>query len=655
VAYCIAVLFLVNFYFAKKLFFVDFTNNMQTNAGSFMALARFIMERWPHLGWFPWWFSGEPFENSYTPLLHLADAAFAWLTGGSPARAYNFVTGGFYVLGPVFLFLFAWRITRYLETSFLAALLYSLYSPSIVLPYFHAEAGLWDPFRLRVLLIYGEGPHITALGLLPIALLFVYLALHTRKYFWCAAASGAMAAVTLVNAFGAVDLAFGCACLILALSRRDMAKAGLLAAGMIAGAYLLACPFLTPRLLHTMVSDAQTVGGHFESSGLFSTWALILPGFVILCFTVRLIEDYFLRFALLFTFLFFAIVALFTLAGRAALPQPHRYNLELEMAFSLAAVFALRKLVMQFPLPVKALGVVLIALAAGHQVLSYHRYARAITQKLDVTGTIEYKEAKWIGANLGDLRVFASAQTGTWLNVFVDTPQMHSGHDPFNPNYAVEEGVAYFIYSSTKAIPHDGETSVLWLKAFGCHAITVPGPKSRLGTKPFQNPGKFAGILPVLWHEEDDTIYAVPERTRSLAHVVPESAIVNRPPYNGVDIEEVTRYVAALDGPSLPADEMTWPDPEHGHIDTNVHPGQVLSIQSTYDPGWIAIANGKPARVSRDGLGLSVVHASCDGACSVDFVYDGGFERHFVRGLWWATVFAGLLGGVLAYRTGKLI
>jgi len=43
----------VNTFFVKTLFFVDFTDNMQTNAGSFMAISRFILQHWPHLDWFP--------------------------------------------------------------------------------------------------------------------------------------------------------------------------------------------------------------------------------------------------------------------------------------------------------------------------------------------------------------------------------------------------------------------------------------------------------------------------------------------------------------------------------------------------------------------------------------------------------------------------
>jgi hypothetical protein len=38
----------------------------------------------PHDASFLWWFNGEPFENSYAPMLYLRDAGFAWTTGSSP-------------------------------------------------------------------------------------------------------------------------------------------------------------------------------------------------------------------------------------------------------------------------------------------------------------------------------------------------------------------------------------------------------------------------------------------------------------------------------------------------------------------------------------------------------------------------------------------
>ncbi len=653
VACYVGLLVALNCYFAGNLFLAEFTNNMRTNAGSFMAISRFIELHWPHLGWFPWWFNGEPFENSYTPMLHMVDAAFAWITGFSTPRAFNFVTGFFFVLGPVFLFYFAWRISGYLETSFLAALLYSLFSPAAMFPLFRGDVGLWDPWRLRVLVYYGEGPHTTVLSALPLALLAVYLALTTRKHLWCAVTTLALAFVTLVNAFGAVDLLVGCCCLILALPKREMLRASMLTLAMGIAAYLLASPFLTPTLLRTIAQDSQYVGGVVKTGTILSTQLLILPGLVFLYFAIRRVDDYLIRFSALFAYVFFEIVALYAIGNVSALPQPHRYSLEMELGLSLIAVFALRRVVIRWPAVAKAAGIGFVLIAGYHQTVSYRRYAREIVKKIDVTQTIDYKVAHWFETNMPDQRAFVTAQAGTWLNVFADTPQMHTGHDPFNPNFWVEEAATYAILSDANAGSRGAENSILWLKAYGCHAIYVPGPMSRLDSKPFDHPRKFDGVLPVLWHEEDDTIYSVPERTKSLAHVVPESAIVKRQPIHGLDTEEVAQYVAALDDPALPGDVMTWPDPNRGHIDTTLHPGQVLSIQSTYDKGWIATANGKPARVTRDAIGLSVVHPDCDGACSIDFIFDGGFERKLCRVLSGLTFAAGLVGAVVAIRRRK--
>ncbi len=387
---------------------------------------------------------------------------------------------------------------------------------------------------------------------------------------------------------------------------------------------------------------------------MFANQVLMLPGFIFLWFATRRLTCYFTRFSLLFTYPFFQIVALFAIANVSVLPQPHRYSLEMEMGLSLVVAFSLRAAVLGFPTVVKGVLMIVILGLAAHQIVHYRRYAKTIIQNLDVTQTIEYKVARWLDANMGGRRAFVAAQPGLWLNVFSDTPQMHSGHDPFNPNFAVEEGAAYAIYSDQNAGDRGAEISILWLKAYGCYAIYIPGPSSRVQDKPFIHPYKFEGILPVLWHTEDDTIYAVPQRTESLAHVVPLSAIVKRQPINGLDVAEVAGYVAALDDASLPAAPMTWQDPNHGRIQATLHRDQVLSVQTTYDKGWIAFANGKAAEVSRDAIGLNVIHADCDGACTVDFIFDGGLERKICRVLSWTVAIAGILGAFLAFRMRRL-
>jgi len=647
----ITVLLAINFYIAGKLLFVEFTDNMQTNAGSFHAITRYILAHFPHLNWFPWWFNGLPFENAYTPMLHFMDAAFAWITGASPARAYNFVTGFFYAAGPVFLFLFAWRLTGYLETSFFAALFFSLYSPVALFPYFRNDVGLWNPWRFRVLVFWGEGPHITMLAVLPLTLLAAHRAMTTRRYAWCAIAAVLMAWTVLVNAFGATDLAIAGACLILAFPAKEMAKemgrSALILGAVGLAAYLLACSFLPPSLIQTISHDSPHVGGEFNAATMLKVRLLILPGAAALWWATRYVKTYLLRFALLFGYAMFQIVGMAAMLGLAAFPQPHRYSLELELAAALVVALALRPFVLRLPREAKAIALVLVLAAALRQTIHYHRYARIFTAPVDVTQTTDYKVAKWLGANLSGRRAFVSGETGTWLNAFVDIPQMGSGHQPFDPNFDVDAEAGFVIYTGMNAGARDAEISILWLKAFGCHAVHVA--RSRLYLDVFWNPHKFDGVLPLLWREGGHSIYGVPQRTKSLAHVVPESALVKRRPVNGLDIDEVARYVAALDDRSLPADEMRWTSPDRGHIDTTLHPGQVLSVQSAYNPGWIALANGKPARVTKDALGLSVIHADCDGPCSADFIFAGGLERNICRALSAATLVGGLIAAFFLF------
>ena len=651
----IALLIGLNIYFVQNLFRYEFTDNMQTNAGTFMAISRFIVAHWPHLDWYPWWFNGEPFENTYSPMLHLIDAGFAALFHCSTARAFNFVTGAFYVTGPAFLFLFAWRVSNFLETSFFAALLYSLFSPAVLFHAFRADVGSWwSSWRLRVLVYYGEGPHTTALAVLPLALLFTYFAFTRRRYVWYVAAGFTMAFVTLVNAFGAVDLGIGCACLILALEdRKQVLSAAVPTVGIAVGAYLLAIDFLTPTLVRTIMSDSQHVGDQYGAR-LAGPLTLIFLAMICLSFAIKRIPGYFTRFSLLFAFVFFAIVALWTVAKIPALPQPHRYSYEMEPALALAFAFSLRPLAMRLKPWAQAIALVAVLLFVVHQTRHFRHYARFYTQKLDVTQRIEYKTAEWLKRNLPGQRVFVGAETGLWLNVFADTPQMNSGHDPFDPNFDVIGMSVYTIYSGENAGARDAEISTLWLKAFGCQAIYVPGPNSRVYTKPFQHPYKFQGVLPVLWHDEDDTIYAVPERTKSIAHVVAESALVQHQPVNGLDTTELSRYVAALDDPTFPDAPLTWRSTARAHIQTTLHPGQVISLQQTYDPGWIAVANGRPAKLTRDALGLTVIHAGCDGPCEVDLTFDGGLERKLCRDASWTVAIAALAGFFIPLRRRRL-
>jgi hypothetical protein len=174
---------------------------------------------------------------------------------------------------------------------------------------------------------------------------------------------------------------------------------------------------------------------------------------------------------------------------------------------------------------------------------------------------------------------------------------------------------------------------VFWLKAFGNLAVTVPGEKSREFYHPIVHPHKFDGVLPVLWHDEDDTIFGVPQRSHSLAHVVPKGAIATRVPIHGLDIDPVRAYVAALDDATLPLADLTWTSPSHGTIQTAMRPGQVLSVQVSYVPGWRAKVQGREIPVGKDAIGLMVIEPGCDGPCEVDLAFGPSAEAWICRAL----------------------
>jgi len=621
------VLFLVNLAITRRLFSTEFTQHTSSNEGTFIAISRFLAEHWPDVRWFPFWFNGLPIENTYSLLLQAIDAVVSKLLHCSTALAFHAVIACFYCLGPVCLFWFAWKASGRMLTAFLAGLVYSLWSPSLLLPLVRADIGNWHyARRLHTLVHYGEGGHNVVLSLLPLALLCAWMAVKERKFGWSVAAGALMGALVLTNMFAATDLAIGMA-LMVAVQR------GAVRLAMIGAlAYLWICPILTPTLVQTIRTDSLLAGDYHYTAVVIRTALVVLAGAAALWFLTRRWSDAFERYVVLFAYVFTAVVALAHFARIAILPQPERYHTEMEMGICLAVVFLARRVLEQTRREVRAGAVALLLAFLCWQFVWYREFARGQIHAIDITQTIQYKTAKWLDTHLRGQRAMVSGDVGTWFNVFTDNPQLSSGHDPFSPNWTIEIAV-YTIYSGQNAGERDAWYSTEWLKAYGCQAITVPGPHSREEYHPFRNPRKFDGVLPLLWHEEDDSIYGVPQRSSSLAHVVPAEAVVRRPPINGLDIDEVARFVEALDNPALPLADFAWQTQSRAHIAADVHPGQAVAVQVTYDPGWIATANGRPAAITRDGIGLLTLHPQCDGRCEIDLTFEGGAERRVCLGL----------------------
>jgi hypothetical protein len=295
----------------------------------------------------------------------------------------------------------------------------------------------------------------------------------------------------------------------------------------------------------------------------------------------------------------------------------------MEMAVIATVLFLLRSVPGRVAAPV-------VAALCLVQVFTYHRYAASQTRPVDIRATVEYRMAKWFEDHIDGRRVFAPGSVAVWMNAFVDTPQLIGCCGQSVPSF--EQSIAGFtIYSDLNAGNRDAEVSLLWLKAYGVSAIGVTGPRSTEFYKPYAHPHKFDGALPELWRDGDDVVYNVPGRSASLAHVILPEQEIRRVPVNGLDVDPLRLYVAALDDPALPVAEMQWVNSHHIRISAPITPPQEISVQMSYVPGWRASANGVRAAVHADAIGQVVIEPRCNGPCTIDLAYEGVPEARWLR------------------------
>ena len=615
---------------AWRLFALAYTREMGSIEAAFIGLARYVRDHFPHLGWFPLWYGGVPYPDTYPPLLHWIVALVAAAGRVSPGLAYHAVTAAVFALAPAALFWAAWRLGAGRAAAFTAALGYSLVSPAcFLIPELRADAGGWfGPRRLVALVRYGEGPHLLALLLLPVAIGMLHVALEKRKPGCYFGAALALAAVALSNWLGSFALALMVAAYLLA--RWD--RAWMAAAGLGCWAYAIAMPWLSPSTIATIRANAPLVGGKFEPGLGQRIYALAFAaGLLLLAWGMRRAKwPGQVRFGILFLCATAAVVLPAYWFNLLLVPQPHRYHLEMDLAFWLAAAFLI---------PLRSRTAALAACAAAVLAVPLFVHQRSLARRLEqpvrIESTVEYRISRWLGEHMPGRRVFAPGTIGFWMNAFSDTPMLTGGFDNGMRNVLLQDVIFQIYYGDKQKVALD------WLKAYGCDAVIGGGPDSREVYHPYNHPAKLEG-LPELWREGGDVIYAVPGASGSLAHAVRASDLprVTPPAY---DSQPLAPYLAALDDPALPRAAFRWTSESSASITADLRPEYLLSVQITWDQGWHALVGGRPRRVWKDKLGQMVVEPLCNGPCTVELTWDGGMELLAARVL----SGAGLAGGVL--------
>jgi hypothetical protein len=623
----IVILVWINLYIARD-FFSGHTAYMNSMHGFWIALAKRGPGAWLHPSWWPNWDCGIPLEAAYAPLIPALTAAWAALLRTPYDMAFSSVSGLAYCLAPISLFLMAWGLTRAAGTSFFAALIYSLTSPTqwIVPDGEFRWDRIWEARRMFLVAVWDDTPHLMALALLPLAILFLALSIERRRTIYYAPASLCIALMAAASAFGPVMVAMAAAGLLVAAPAKEWKRCALLIAGIGAYAYLMVMAFVPPSVLQAIRESTAVSDEEKWTLGSITGIAAALLGFTVLLYLLRRYGAY----PRLAFFSYFAwIVGCVPLASaylhRRIMPQPTRYKLELELALALVTAFAGRALLRRLPASIRWAVIFVVLALAAEQVAAFRKLEKAYQFPRDVTQTVEYRFPTWAARNLPGVRVFFPGSIAQWTNAFTDVPQFTGGSWSMATNQSQQNANAAIVFET--ALDTGAHISLTWLKAYGVGAIAVSDAKSTEFWKPFSDPAKF-DALPALWSDNGVTIRRIPARTTSLAHVVPEQAISRHPPRTPEDIAEAARFVAALDDPSMPAATLEWLGREHMRIGATLSPGQVVSVQEGYHPGWRASVAGRQSEVFKDGLGLMWLRPGCTGACEIVLEYGGGWE-------WW--------------------
>lgn len=636
------VLLAANACITLRLFYTAYTREMGSIEAAYISLAHYIVAHFPDLHWFPLWYGGIPYADSYPPLLHFVVAAVSAAGRLSPGLAYHAVCALVFALMPVALYWTACRLGASRLAAFAAALLYSILTPSgwFVPQIRHDSGGWFGPRRLMVLVRWGEGPHLASILCLILAIGLVHRALERRTPLRFVLAGLAVAATVLTNWIGAFALLLAMSSYLLAgFGPTRWPRTG--AIGLYA--YALAVPWVSPGTIATIRANAPLVGGKFESGPLHR--ALVVAFVAAVLLLAWMLKRRRIAPAVRFGALFFFGTAVITLAGCwfrfRLLPQPERYHMEMDLAFWLLAAPAAAPLASRIRgLRCRTIAAIALVLLCLPVILHQRRIGQRLEAPFDIRPTAEYRISRWLGEHLAGRRVFAPGTIAFWMDAFSDTPLLDGGFDNGMRNPFLQD-VNFQILFGPKL-----ETALAWLRAYGCEAVVGGDPQSTEVYHPYAHPEKFHG-LPELWRQGPEVIYEVPARRRSLAHAVRLADLpAERPP--AYDATSLKPYLAALDDPALPDASFVWRGAGAADITADLRPDDLLSVQVTWDQGWSARVKGQPRRVWGDKLGQLVVEPRCNGRCTVDLVYDGGIEGKLARWISRAAAAGGLLWLLIA-------
>jgi hypothetical protein len=611
-------------------------------------MARLFADNPDYLSWNPLQYGGIPMHYVYLPLLPYFDALWLWLIPNADAtNVHRAVCALALFLTPAVTFLFIRDWTGRGWPAFYSALAVTLVSPLyFFIETINTDRGLMAvPWRIQVLIKYGEGPHTVGILLLLIALLLVRRAATRAGLPVLLAAAVSLAATVLTNWVAGLALAFGVLMLLLvhagdaAFQHRRVLLAGLIG-------YLLSAFWLTPSFIAQMAHNwpQDAFGFQFQRLERLSMLAWALGLLVIRLAFHKLPAHRYACWLLLCAFGYGLPVMLFYRFGISPFPESRRYALEFEFCVLLLSVELFRMLLsLRHPtgrnLARLALLVVLLQQTPSVARFISHRYQK--WQLVDAKGTSEFRVASALQNLHPTGRVFASGGTRFRLNSWFPIPQV-GGVFETGLKTRLPLIVAYQVRTDLGlAKGREAEESLLLLRAFAVEYIVVHGPDSDEFYRDYRNPRKFEGVLEKVWEEHGDSIYRLqPVRYAHLlkAEEIPAVTIQyghQQPWYP---------YVNAMLDAARPELQFRWNNARHATISGSLLQGMHVGFAIPWDPNFRAYLNGAAVPLRANSTGLMVSGALPSNATSLDLRFEPSAEELACAAVSAITAFACLAG-----------
>jgi hypothetical protein len=628
-------------------FKIKYLDNWTSIESTFISDARILAGHMPHPGWQPLWYCGTRFDYIYPPALRYGTALIALAGHVSTAKGYHIYIGLLYIFGLISVYWLVLTGSQSRGAAWLSALAVSLVSPCLLMVRdLGNDSSYMVPQRLHALMSYGEGPHISALSVIPAALAAAFVALRGRRPA-ALALSALLCAFTVANNFyGATTLAMFFPILVWSvwLGLRDK-LVWLRAAGIAALAYGLSAFWLTPSYLRVTVMNMKWVSFPPDRHAqLFMLGVIVIFCDASYRWANRRPDRIWPVFVVGSALIFGVDVLGFFYIGVRVVGEPGRLAPELDLTLLLLMVLLITTLwkVRRLRPEAVVLTILMFLPAARYMKHVYSPFPRAVNWE----NQYERRITKWVYENLPGERVMPSGTNRFWYDAWYDNAQPNGGSDQGMLNQGLP-------ISSFQVLHHEnGEMSVLWLKALGTDAVIVPDLRALEPYHDYQHPSKFRGLLPAIFDDGHGTvIYSVPRIYKNLGRVVDRAkdAAVGEMK-EGDDLEKLQQYVSVIEAPQ-PETPAVWSGFEALKVNATVAEGQAVLLQETYDPSWRAYENGKRLTIRMEQpMGFMLIDVA-PGVHTIDMRFETPLENRIGQIL---LVVSLLTAGGLVVRDIKL-